>query len=72
VVLRISTFIQRTNLPQSKEDRKNRSKQPAVWKRRRIVLDLRNSTGGLLNQAIMSPDAFLDAGEIVSCARRDT
>ena len=36
-----------------------------------IVLDLRNNPGGLLNQAILVSDAFLDKGEIVSTRGRD-
>lgn len=36
-----------------------------------FVLDLRNNPGGLLNQAVMVSDAFLDAGEIVSTRGRD-
>ncbi|MEM9429396.1 MAG: S41 family peptidase [Pseudomonadota bacterium] len=36
-----------------------------------FVIDLRNNPGGLLNQAIMVSDAFLDAGEIVSTRGRD-
>jgi carboxyl-terminal processing protease len=36
-----------------------------------IVLDLRNNPGGLLNQAIMVSDAFLDKGEIVSTRGRN-
>ncbi len=36
-----------------------------------IVLDLRNNPGGLLNQAVLVSDAFLDAGEIVSTRGRD-
>ncbi|ETA53909.1 S41 family peptidase [Ponticoccus alexandrii] len=36
-----------------------------------VVLDLRNNPGGLLNQAIMVSDAFLEAGEIVSTRGRD-
>ncbi|MCC7320522.1 MAG: S41 family peptidase [Rubellimicrobium sp.] len=35
-----------------------------------IVLDLRNNPGGLLNQAVLVSDAFLDAGEIVSTRGR--
>jgi carboxyl-terminal processing protease len=36
-----------------------------------VVLDLRNNPGGLLNQAILVSDAFLDKGEIVSTRGRD-
>ncbi len=35
-----------------------------------FVLDLRNNPGGLLNQAILVSDAFLNAGEIVSTRGR--
>jgi len=35
-----------------------------------FVLDLRNNPGGLLNQAILVSDAFLDKGEIVSTRGR--
>jgi carboxyl-terminal processing protease len=37
---------------------------------RGIVLDLRNNPGGLLDQAIVVSDAFLDQGEIVSTRGR--
>jgi len=36
-----------------------------------VVLDLRNNPGGLLNQAIMVSDAFLESGEIVSTRGRN-
>jgi len=36
-----------------------------------FVLDLRNNPGGLLDQAIMVSDAFLDRGEIVSTRGRN-
>lgn len=36
-----------------------------------FVLDLRNNPGGLLDQAIMVSDAFLERGEIVSTRDRD-
>ncbi len=35
------------------------------------ILDLRNNPGGLLDQAVMVSDAFLDRGEIVSTRGRD-
>ena len=41
-------------------------RQPA----RRIVLDLRNNPGGLLDQAVAVSDDFLDQGEIVSTRAR--
>lgn len=36
-----------------------------------LVLDLRNNPGGLLEQAVLVSDAFLDKGEIVSTRERD-
>lgn len=36
-----------------------------------FVVDLRNNPGGLLDQAVLVSDAFLDAGEIVSTRGRD-
>jgi carboxyl-terminal processing protease len=36
-----------------------------------FVIDLRNNPGGLLDQAIMVSDAFLDRGEIVSTRSRN-
>ncbi len=36
-----------------------------------VVIDLRNNPGGLVNQAVLVADAFLDAGEIVSTRERD-
>ena len=36
-----------------------------------FVIDLRNNPGGLLNQAIMVSDAFLEKGEITSTRGRD-
>ena len=37
-----------------------------------VVLDLRNNPGGLLDQAVLVSDAFLDQGEIVSTRGRRT
>lgn len=36
-----------------------------------IVVDLRNNPGGLLNQAVLVADAFLETGEITSTRGRD-
>ena len=38
---------------------------------RGFVIDMRNNPGGLLDQAVMISDAFLDRGEIVSTRGRD-
>ncbi len=36
-----------------------------------FVIDLRNNPGGLLNQAVMVSDAFMESGEIVSTRGRN-
>src|SRR5438270_8459066 len=45
-------------------------KQQANNKLIGVILDLRNSPGGLLDQAIAVSDAFLEKGEIVSTRGR--
>jgi carboxyl-terminal processing protease len=66
-VIRIASFA-----AHSTRDLRRRLKElrtQAVAKAARIdavVLDLRNNSGGLLNQAISVADVFLDSGEIVS------
>lgn len=66
-VIRIASFAAHTT-----RDLRRRLKElraEAVSRTKRIdavVLDLRNNSGGLLNQAISVADVFLDAGEIVS------
>ncbi|GGH43094.1 PDZ domain-containing protein [Frigidibacter albus] len=72
VVLRVTTFNDQTyaNL----EEQLNAMVEEAggIEQINGFVLDLRNNPGGLLSQAIMVSDAFLDAGEIVSTRGRDT
>ena len=71
VVLRISSFTDQTypnlesGLKQAVEDAGGMENVSGV------ILDLRNNPGGLLNQAILVSDAFLDKGEIVSTRGRE-
>ena len=71
VVLRITTFNDQTfpNLREGME--KQVEEAGGIENVDGIILDLRNNPGGLLNQAIIVSDAFLDAGEIVSTRGRD-
>ena len=71
VVLRITTFNDQTfpNLRDGME--KQVEEAGGIENVDGIILDLRNNPGGLLNQAIIVSDAFLDAGEIVSTRGRD-
>jgi len=71
VVLRISSFTDQT-FPNLKEGLKKALKKAGgLDKVNGVILDLRNNPGGLLNQAILVSDAFLDKGEIVSTRGRD-
>ncbi len=71
VVLRVTTFNDQTfanleaSLAQSVEELGGLENISGV------VLDLRNNPGGLLTQAIMVSDAFLETGEIVSTRGRN-
>ncbi|MCB1368440.1 MAG: S41 family peptidase [Rhodobacteraceae bacterium] len=70
IVLRISSFTDQTfpNLEGGlQEAAKEIGGMDAVSG---VILDLRNNPGGLLNQAILVSDAFLDKGEIVSTRGR--
>lgn len=62
LVLRISSF----NGTVSAEIEKVAAETADQETPRAIVLDLRGNTGGLLRQAVMTADAFLSAGQIVS------
>ncbi len=71
VVLRVTTFSQQT-YPNLEEQLAKRVEEAGGLENvNGVVLDLRNNPGGLLNQAILVSDAFLDAGEIVSTRGRD-
>jgi carboxyl-terminal processing protease len=71
VVLRVTTFNDQTypNLKDGLE--KSIEELGGMDNVNGIVVDLRNNPGGLLDQAIMVSDAFLETGEIVSTRGRD-
>lgn len=71
VVLRVTTFNEQTypNLKDGLE--KSVEELGGMDNVNGIVVDLRNNPGGLLDQAIMVSDAFLETGEIVSTRGRD-
>ncbi len=71
VVLRVTTFNDQTykNLKSGLAEQIDQA--GGMDKVNGIVLDLRNNPGGLLNQAIMVSDAFLEEGEIVSTRGRN-
>ena len=70
VVLRVTTFNDQTFSGLQAELKKQVDALGGADKVDGYVLDLRNNPGGLLNQAIMVSDAFLDKGEIVSTRGR--
>lgn len=72
VVMRVSGFTDQTykNLKDGIE--KQIEEIGGINKVGGFVLDLRNNPGGLLNQAILVADAFLEEGEIVSTRGRDS
>jgi carboxyl-terminal processing protease len=70
VVLRVTTFNDQTYSGLEAELKKQVEALGGMEKVDGFVLDLRNNPGGLLNQAIMVSDAFLDKGEIVSTRGR--
>ncbi|WP_368188369.1 S41 family peptidase [Aestuariibius sp. HNIBRBA575] len=70
VVLRINTFNDQTypNLAEGLAEQVEAA--GGIDNVTGFVVDLRNNPGGLLNQAILVSDAFLNAGEIVSTRGR--
>jgi carboxyl-terminal processing protease len=70
VVLRVTQFNEQTfeNLRTNIDKFAN---EVGADKLKGFVVDLRNNPGGLLDQAIMVSDAFLDRGEIVSTRSRN-
>ncbi|MBT54806.1 MAG: S41 family peptidase [Mameliella sp.] len=71
VVLRVTTFNDQTFANLADGLAKQVEEAGGIDKINGFVVDLRNNPGGLLNQAIMVSDAFLDKGEIVSTRGRD-
>ncbi|QHQ36142.1 S41 family peptidase [Algicella marina] len=71
VVLRVTTFNEQTYPNLEEELQKQVEELGGMENVSGFVIDLRNNPGGLLNQAIMVSDAFLEAGEIVSTRGRD-
>ena len=70
VVLRVSTFNEQTFPGLQEGINKSVEEAGGMDKVSGFVMDLRNNPGGLLNQAILVSDAFLETGEIVSTRGR--
>jgi carboxyl-terminal processing protease len=70
VVLRLTTFSDQTYVNLQSELKSKVKEAGGMDKVTGFVIDLRNNPGGLLNQAIMVSDAFLEKGEIVSTRGR--
>ncbi|MEZ7812222.1 MAG: carboxyl-terminal processing protease [Paracoccaceae bacterium] len=71
VVLRITTFNEQTYLGLEESLNLALDELDGIENVNGFVIDLRNNPGGLLKQAIMVSNAFLDKGEIVSTRGRD-
>lgn len=70
MVLRITAFSDQTFSGLQEAIAKNIKDAGGMDKINGFVIDLRNNPGGLLKQAILVSDAFLDKGEIVSTRGR--
>lgn len=70
VVLRLTTFSDQTFVNLQSELKSKVEEAGGMNNVNGFVIDLRNNPGGLLNQAIMVSDAFLEKGEIVSTRGR--
>ncbi|MBR9865080.1 MAG: S41 family peptidase [Rhodobacteraceae bacterium] len=71
VVLRITTFSDQTYANLEAGLNEKVAELGGIDKVSGFVIDLRNNPGGLLNQAILVSDAFLEKGEIVSTRGRN-
>lgn len=71
VVMRVSGFTEQTYENLKDGIAKQVEKAGGMGKVSGFVLDLRNNPGGLLTQAVLVSDAFLEKGEIVSTRGRD-
>lgn len=70
-VLRITTFNDQTYPGVEEGIKKLVAEAGGMDKINGFVIDLRNNPGGLLTQAILTSDAFLEEGEIVSTRGRN-
>ena len=70
VVLRVTQFNEQT-FENLRSNIDKLTSEAGADKVKGYVVDLRNNPGGLLDQAIMVSDAFLDRGEIVSTRSRN-
>ena len=71
IVMRVSTFNDQTYPNLEDGIAKQIEVAGGIDNINGFVIDLRNNPGGLLSQAIMVSDAFLEKGEIVSTRGRD-
>jgi carboxyl-terminal processing protease len=71
IVMRVSGFTEQTYENMEEGITKQIEKAGGIDKVRGFVLDLRNNPGGLLTQAVLVSDAFLEKGEIVSTRGRN-
>ncbi|MEM7441372.1 MAG: S41 family peptidase [Pseudomonadota bacterium] len=72
IVLRITTFSEQTFANLQAGLKEQVEEMGGMDKVSGFIIDLRNNPGGLLNQAILVSDAFLEKGEIVSTRGRNT
>ncbi len=72
VVMRLSGFTEQTYENMKDGIEKQAKAAGGIDKVDGFVLDLRNNPGGLLTQAVLVSDAFLEKGEIVSTRGRNT
>jgi carboxyl-terminal processing protease len=70
VVMRVTQFNEQT-FENLRTNMDKLASEVGPEKLKGFVIDLRNNPGGLLDQAIMVSDAFLDRGEIVSTRSRN-
>jgi carboxyl-terminal processing protease len=71
IVMRVSGFTEQTYENMEDGITKQIEKAGGIDKVSGFVLDLRNNPGGLLTQAVLVSDAFLEKGEIVSTRGRN-
>jgi carboxyl-terminal processing protease len=71
IVMRVSGFTEQTHKNLKEGIAKKIEEAGGIKKVSGFVLDLRNNPGGLLTQAVLVSDAFLEKGEIVSTRGRN-